>query len=599
MLDYKTNRLDYGRQLNPPSGFVMQRAVATTYSLDLSAFLSIPVALFYQRNLDGKVSEDRMDIFDAIQKTSDTITIYCQKGKIKVPESSNRIVSFIEDSVAEVLPADAHTSFHPKIWIIRYKNKAGDVLYRLIVLSRNLTFDRSWDVAFSMEGFVSTRKNARSRPLADFVKHLTTYRDFNESRKFIDDLGRVDFEIDDPFTKFLFHPIGFNDYQNPLNKETWQDLVIVSPFLDRSAIEEISRTISGRKFLLSRKEELDKIHWDALRGFTKVYAFSNLIVEGEEYTNVQEDPDDTPLKQNIHAKLFIGLSSNDTMKWFLGSANCSTPAFRRNQEFLIELIDSGMVCSVDQIMETMLRKEQDIEFFSEYYRSEEVPVDSDEHDFRQTIYHLLRYLETPANVEITCSRGEEASNKYNIGVFLHPHTAFNQHDLQFFMAPYGWKGDLAPVRTQDVIPFKGIAIHHLSPFFIWKVVHPEKNQEKQFITRLKVNLPPLRKEAIFKSIIQDKERFIQFIQFLLGANDDHLFFHGSQQKPASRQADKSWINMSAPMYEEMLIAAARNPDKLRDIEKLIQRLKKHKAENVIPDDFNMIWNVFKKMLPDD
>ncbi len=147
--------------------------------------------------------------------------------------------------------------------------------------------------------------------------------------------------------------------------------------------------------------------------------------------------------------------------------------------------------------------------------------------------------------------------------------------------------------------FKEIAIHHLSPFFIWKVVCPAKNQEKKFITRLHINLPAQRKEAIFKSIIQDKERFIQFIQFLLGANDDNLFFHGSQKKPANKQADKGWLNMSAHMYEEMLIAAARNPDKLRDVEKLMQRLKTHKAENLIPDDFNKIWDVFKQMIPHD
>jgi len=599
MLDYKTNRLDYGRQLNPPPGFVMERAVATTYSLDLSAFLSIPVALFYKRNLDGKVSEDRMDIFDAIQKTSDTITIYCQKGKIKVPESANRIVSFVEDSVAEVLPADAYTAFHPKVWIIRYKNGGGDILYRLIVLSRNLTFDRSWDVAFSIEGFVSAQLNARSQPLVDFVKHLTTYRTFNGSTEFINDLGKVRFEIDEPFTDFLFHPIGFNSYQNPLNKESWEDLIIFSPFLDRSAIEKLSQATSRKSYLLSRKEELDKIHLEALRRFDKVYAFSNHIVDGEQYANVQEEADDIPMQQNIHAKLFIGLSSEGTSKWFLGSANCSTPALRRNKEFLIELVDVDNVSSVGKVLEILLHKEKDFEFFSEYYRSEEKPIDSDEYDFREAIYNLLSFLDKPENVQVNCTPGEEDTNKYNVGVFLHPHAVLKHRDFQFYIAPYGWKGDLAPVRSEDVIMFKGIAIHHLSPFFIWKVVCPANNQEKEFITRLHIDLPAQRKEAIFKSIIQDKERFIQLIQFLLGANDDNLFFHRGQRKPANKDVDIGWLNMSAHMYEEMLISASRNPDKLRDVDSLIQRLKKHKAENLIPDDFNLIWDVFKKMLPHD
>lgn len=81
MLDYKKNRLDYGRLLNPPEGFRLERAVATTYSLDLVTLLSIPVALYYQKNLDGKITEDRMDIFDAIQKVQIQLQYTAKKVK--------------------------------------------------------------------------------------------------------------------------------------------------------------------------------------------------------------------------------------------------------------------------------------------------------------------------------------------------------------------------------------------------------------------------------------------------------------------------------------------------------------------------------------
>ena len=46
----------------------------------------------------------------------------------------------------------AYPSFHPKFWLIRYIDSENEPLYRVVILSRNLTFDRSWDVAFYMDG---------------------------------------------------------------------------------------------------------------------------------------------------------------------------------------------------------------------------------------------------------------------------------------------------------------------------------------------------------------------------------------------------------------------------------------------------------------
>lgn len=154
MLDYQKDRVDYGEALKQPEGYFLSRAVGATYSLDLHALLCIPVALFYARNLDSNVSDNRLDVLDAIQKTAESVTVYCQKGRIHVPKGHYKILAFIEDSVREVLPKQAFASFHPKTWIIRFEAEGKPTLYRVMVLSRNLTFDRSWDMAMFMEELV-------------------------------------------------------------------------------------------------------------------------------------------------------------------------------------------------------------------------------------------------------------------------------------------------------------------------------------------------------------------------------------------------------------------------------------------------------------
>lgn len=95
MLDLKKNRLDYGMLLMPPEGYELTHAVVTTYSLDLYTLLSVPVALFYSKVMDGDFEGARFDVLESIQKTAGILNIYCQKGKIKVPRNFNWLFAYI------------------------------------------------------------------------------------------------------------------------------------------------------------------------------------------------------------------------------------------------------------------------------------------------------------------------------------------------------------------------------------------------------------------------------------------------------------------------------------------------------------------------
>jgi len=596
MLDFKNDRLYYGELLFPPPGFIMERAVCTTYSLNLTAFLSIPVALFYRKNLDEKATDEQMDIFDAIQKTSDSITIYCQKGKIEVPEGAEKFISFIEDSILEVMPEDRFKSFHPKIWVIRYKDKANKVLYRFIVLSRNLTFDRSWDVAFCMEGYVTGSAKKSSKPITDYINHLISYGNFKESNIFCRDLEKTDFKVSLPFNKFNFHPIGFNNYKNPLKIDIWKELIIVSPFLNKETLINLANRISGKKYLFSRKEELDKIHLSVLKEYN-VFAFSQLIVDGEQDDELQEDASEEPMFQNLHAKIFIGTTKENKTKWYIGSANCSEPAMNINEEFLIELTSEDRLTTVRNMLTIFLSADKDYIVFEEYNRESEIPVESDEYDFRSDIFDLLNYSNKPGNIITTCVLDPIDQIKYDVGITLKRNKLFTPKEIEISVAPYGWKGDLKRAEENTEILFMGMAIQSLSPFLIWRLHHIEKDQYKEFITKIDITLPDGRKQAIFRSIIQDKYRFIQFIQFLLGVEDGSTIFEKNkkQQIKIKDSNGNAWFAYGN-MYEEMLIAASRDPDKLINIEKFTSRMKASGAGDLIPKEFNDIWEVFSQVM---
>ena len=62
--------------------------------------------------------------------------------------------------------------FHPKIWLLRFRSQSDDddVVFRLLVLSRNLTNDRSWDLSLSVDGTPGKRGVSGNRPLAELIR---------------------------------------------------------------------------------------------------------------------------------------------------------------------------------------------------------------------------------------------------------------------------------------------------------------------------------------------------------------------------------------------------------------------------------------------
>lgn len=592
MLNIKKNRLDYGLILNPPQGFELERAVATTYSLHLTALLSVPVALFFNKRMDGKASEDRIDIFDAIQKTSDAITVFCQKGKVTGPKNINKLFSFLEESVVEVLPQNAHQSFHPKIWVIRFKDQNSTLLYRVVVLSRNLTLDRSWDIAFYTEGLVGKKNVSANTPVADYVKYLSQLKDFENAEQFIKDLKRANFVSTPMFENLNFYPMGFGNYKNPLKEQQWKELLIVSPFLDKATLLHFASKSCGKKYLFSRKEELDKIDLAVLSNY-ETFMFSQHIVEGEYFEELQEEVEDERMLQNLHAKIYIGKEPNGNIKWYLGSANCSDAAMQRNEEFVVSMSSKSGVASVKSTLDTLTNFDGKLKIFEPYERTAEEKATSDEFDFRMSAHALLSFLLNQENIKISCVPESEETGKFSLHIQFQKMN-FLQDDLLFEFKPYSWNRDL--VKLEDTTyTFDGIAVQNLSPFFVFKISDLKTDSGKEFLVKIDFVMPQNRKKEIFKSIIQDKDRFIQLLQFMLGVDSDSDFFKAITSKAKSNSdADYKNFFYSKNMYEEMLLAASRNKHKLKEIERLIAKMKEMDASDLIPEEFDSLWGIFKQ-----
>ena len=210
------------------------------------------------------------DILFTTEKVSDKIVLFCEAGQIKVPTKPTALSILLEKMVVEVaLPKDRqlgrYPSFHPKTWVLAYVNADGDKKYRFVVMSRNLTFDRSWDISFAMDSSKNVRQKKKTQPICDFLDYLVmnvhnTSNNAGKKRNLIRglcaDIKDVSFSLDSKIfgEDFEVLPLGIGKNAYRMQEgilfckergnanSTFNELVVMSPFLSESVIADFNLT---------------------------------------------------------------------------------------------------------------------------------------------------------------------------------------------------------------------------------------------------------------------------------------------------------------------------------------------------------------------
>lgn len=587
ILEIDKNRLNYAELLSPPINFILKKAVATTYSLDLFTLLSIPISLFYAKEPEVNIKNDSIEILSAIEKTKDIVTVFCQKGKIKIPKDFNHLFSYLEDAVFEIVPDKFNASFHPKIWILRYENQQTKViLYRTIVLSRNMTFDRSTDVAYFSEGFVAKEINNQNTELVDFVHFLLKQGNKRLDKKFIRDLKKVNFALPTEVDSQTFHPILlFNNlvnkkYVNPLSQQSFDKILIVSPFVDKKTLKHFLKT-TKKKYLFSRKEELNGIPKKIIQQFTAVYYLNSDIIEGESFI---DDEDFVASKRNLHAKIVVG-EKNNSNEMYLGSANCTAPAFERNIEFLVKLKSTHKNLAVENVKKSLLINE---DYFLPYQSPTEIIDTEDETSV------ALRKLEFALTNCVFKGKAVPNKNNYDLHIDYNLEEIIPNNYL-VKVKPYNHnKAQLIKNQRIGNLIFTDIGLKELSSFIEISVTENTETILKLFV-KATINIPIERNKSIFTTLVNSSEKFYKYIHLLLSTNNssgiktltDTLQIKSKNNTNSKNQS----LFYGMPLFESLLIASSRNRDSLKDIDRLIAKLKSDKT--IIPKDFLTFWDVFK------
>ncbi len=591
MLDPHDRRLLLD-SMRPPIGYGLDRAIGTTFTLDLLALLTTPLGftLFDFEDEEGRLRPDPMALLEALRRYADRVAIFCHAGQIAVPRKAERLFEFLEGSVFEVAPERG--LFHPKVWVLRFVSPDRPVRYRLLCTSRNLTFDRSWDTILALDGEVVDRKLAfaANHPLADFVKALPGLaRGVSDAvRRDVDiaqaELRRVGWELPEGFDGVRFWPLGIDGYDAFPFEGRVDRLLVLSPFLSDGAVTKLGSRGEGN-VLVSRLETLQALDPASLRGFARVF-YLNPSAEPAE---LDDDEETRSAIRGLHAKLYVAERGWDAHVW-TGSANATDAAFGDSIEFLVEIAGKKSRVGIDTLLEhadgrTTLGGMLQAFIPSEQRKEEEEPGAA-KIEMARAAMARARLAARVESIE-----GEACTLVLRVA---DGHVPSLPEGVRVSCWPITLRaGERTVERGADPLAEFALAVESLTSFFAFEVAAPgEAARPITFVLNVPLEGAPAdRPQRLLRSLLRDRSHVIRFLLFLL-SEDALATSDGSVGGPRAEGASGSASAFFAgsTLFEALVRALDRNPSRLDQVERIVRDLRSSpELEASLPEGFLGIW----------
>ena len=594
MLKPTSDRLDYGELLVPPAGYTLHTAVGTTYSLDFDALVGVCIALGLSESTNSELKNNPVYLLEALRKTSSRVAIFCDAGQIHVPANNSPLYILLEKMVFEVKVKEQraqpkYPSFHPKFWLMKYISTDGSFLYRIIVLSRNLTFDRSWDVAVKLDGKEISRTSDRSKPISAFLSYLlaslpASDANAKEKRKMlkqlITEVLSVEFSSDmKEFSGVNFIPVGVGGYSmknTPMFSDTFHEALIMSPFLSAGIIADFNqrnRNIENPKCtLITRRVSLEKLKPKDCDKF-RIFTMRDEVIDGEAATSEDESG---VYRQDIHAKVYMWCK-NSSAELYLGSLNSSHSALNGNVEFMVQLISRKGLLNTDALTKSLFCGDESgpNNPFVLTKLPDRVEPTSDIESILSNRIRMLCRGELSATIS-------EHGGQYTISIRIDK--VLNTSGLT--IAPL-LSNKEAQVAAE--VHIEGLSILQLSQFY--RITATQNTNVVSRVIKIETEgIPDNRDSALVSKIIDNPLHFYQYVVFLLG--DSYLVSAleaSSMEQPGILNHYTAAIMPS--LYERMLKTAATAPDRFIEMEYMMNLIS---ADGVVPAGFTALFNTFRK-----
>ena len=559
--------------LRPPPGMVLGQAVATTFTLDLETAMSIPIAFARGRSQD---LNDPISVMEALRDCRDRIDIFCQAGAIRPPTTQSTLFAFLEPMITQVWQQSR--LFHPKIWLLRYDGPLGSRM-RLLVLTRNLTADRAWDLAVSLDGEVDP-KQRRDRSLPELVRWALSHtkgpaldpRRAERLQGLLDDAARTVWEKPADAWEVTLHALGVG-LPNTL-KLVGTRALVVSPFVQADGLDLIE---ARTRVVVSRPEELDRLDAATLdRVDARVLNEAAWLSEGGEDNQLT----------GLHAKAYV--IEYDRRAWnILGSPNATRPGLvgdrRANVEFAVTLEGSKWDLGIDR----WLSDNSLGHLLVEYDR--QAPSAPDETS--EALESTLRSLAGVSFSARAAADGDAWSELvWPEEPLRYPPTQQVGVEL---LTTRGRRHALAN-GSSDAVVFASLTIPEVTPFLILTVVQDGQSASACLRATLLDDVPD-RLDHVLMGQVDTAEKFLRWLLLLLAEDPGAGFLVPLDEE----RSGGSWLVQAQQrgLFEAMVTSLADHPEQLHLIERFVCKvLSSPHNRQVLPEGFVELWQVVRTAL---
>jgi len=595
------NRHVYTDALRPPPGFQFTQAVATTYSLDLETLLTVPLhlVLFSATQPVEELLKDGVTLLEAIRRTAERVTVFAQGGRILAPSRQHTLYPLLEGMVVEVAPPNPEGAFHPKVWLLRFDDPGtGGILLRFLVLSRNITDDRCWDLVLTLEGYPGGRRRRFNGPLCDLLLALPILAQGRlpgtrgEALSELAEVARAtSWELPNGFEQIRFHTLGITDHQGWL-PEASDRLAVISPFLSEGALRELADSTRHLLALVSRPEEIDKISAETLDRFERV-----MVLAEQAELEDGEEPGVPPAQglpiHGLHAKAYVAKNGWQTHV-YVGSANATAPALLSgaNVEFMAELIGKwSRVGTVDSILEP----ENLGSILVDYEPPEEVTDPNPEVEAARAALEAARRKFVAAGVRIQFQKTEAGWSCHLISP--------GPFGLDGVVAVRAWmatRKEATGVFADDLLQGRKVELPEaplglLTSFVAFELESDSTAEVVRFVLNLKSEGLPVaeRDAAIVRDVIRNRDGFLRYVMLLLAQAGEDYGLWGSGRSSWTFPKHRTTPDEVLPLFEHLTRAFCRDPQRLASVRRLIEEIGEESEgeERVVPQEFLELWTV--------
>jgi len=159
-------------------------------------------------------------------------------------------------------------------------------------------------------------------------------------------------------------------------------------------------------------------------------------------------------------------------------------------------------------------------------------------------------------------------------------------------------------KINNLIDFTSYTENKLTPFFSVGIFFG-RERISYSTWQLPIEFPETRLGRIFTSIINSRDRFMEYLLFILNGQMGETIFEGddAEKNSGSLSLVSDLLFEGKPIFENLLMAASRNQAKLKSIQHIMEKIQLEQQESpdnrepIITQDFLEFWDVFKSFIP--